>query len=287
MTNKRWYQCTLTLPTGFNDIVVGQLAESGFSGFVEQESKLECYIPVKKTKKELEQQLKSVLLKLKNEFPDFHWSLSTKLIKEENWNQQWEKRTGIVEATSRILIKPSWKKLRKKDKGKIILHIDPKMSFGTGHHETTRLTLSMLERFMRPDISVLDFGCGTGVLAIAAAKLGASRVLAIDNDPWSFENAIENVKRNRVDNLVEVKLGSVSKLNKRNFHLVVANIDVPTIKQYLPVLVHHIKVGGIVIFSGILTSDGESLIPQFARYRLNAIDLISENEWLAIALMKL
>lgn len=287
MKTKQWHQITLRLPSSFHDIVVGHLSHMGFSGFVEHETALECYIPAKKTRTEICSSIDSALKKIKAEFPEFEWSLTFRSIKEENWNKKWEEKTGIVEATPRILIKPSWKKLRKRDKGKIVLHIDPKMAFGTGHHETTRLTLAMIERYAFPDVSVLDFGCGTGVLAIVCAKLGASSVVAIDNDPWAVENATENIKRNRVEKSVTVKLGSVSKIPRRSFSLIVANIDVPTIKKFLPTLVRHMKLGGIVIFSGILTVDGESLIPLFARYRLSAIDLITENEWLAIALRKL
>jgi len=287
MNKRRWYQFSVSLPKSFYDIISGQLSEQGFTGFVEQEESIECYIPAKKTKAEAQKIIEATLERLKKEFPKLRWTIKGKVIKEENWNKQWEKNTGIVSATSHIIIKPSWKKLRKKDAGKIVLHIDPKMSFGTGHHETTRLSLELLERYVNSEGAVLDFGCGTGVLAIAAAKLGARSIIAIDNDPWAIENAKENVKRNRVQNIVKVLSGNESKIPNRTFSLIVANIDVPTIQKVLPALTHRMKVGSIAIFSGILTSDGESLIPIFAKYRLSAIDLISENEWLAITLMKL
>ena len=170
----------------------------GFAGFAQEEKLIKCIIPKQKWNKALINKFELVLSKFKIEFPALDLSYSGSIIHEENWNKKWEKQTGIVEATPHIIIKPSWKKLPNRHLKKLVLHIDPKMSFGTGHHETTRLSLSLLERFLEPQMKVLDFGTGTGVLGIACIKLGAKSVFAIDNDKWAIENTIENVKRNGV-----------------------------------------------------------------------------------------
>ncbi len=287
MKKRNWYLFTITLPQQYYDIIIGQLSLLGFSGFVEQENTIECYIPAQKPKEQIKKKTEQLLKKLSNEFPALTWNISVKTVKEQNWNKQWEEKTGIVEVTPNMIVKPSWKKLRKCDQNKIVLHIDPKMAFGTGHHETTRLTLGMIERYIRPDINVLDFGCGTGILAIACAKLGAGHVVAIDNDPWAVDNAKDNIKMNNVHRTVEVINGSVSKIPRRKYSLIVANIDEPTIYSVLPALSKRMNTGSIVIFSGILTKDGESLISYFAQHHLIAIDIAAENEWLAIALSKL
>ena len=169
----------------------------------------------------------------------------------------------------------------------MVLHIDPKMSFGTGHHETTRLSLGLLERFLEPNMNVLDFGTGTGVLAIACVKLGAKSAYAVDNDEWSIENAHENVKKNRVQNRVSVKFGSISVVPRRRFDLIVANIDFQTIARYVSSLRARVCAQGIIILSGILTSDLPALLKIFAHHALVPVELVNENEWTSIVLRKM
>jgi ribosomal protein L11 methyltransferase len=228
-----------------------------------------------------------VLAKFKIEFPSLDLSYSKSIVHEENWNRKWEQQTGIVEATPNIIIKPSWKKLPVRYRRKLVLHIDPKMSFGTGHHETTRLSLGLLERFLEPDMKVLDFGTGTGVLAIAGIKLGAKSVYAVDNDEWSIENAKENVKRNRVHDRVTVRLGSISIIPRYKYDLVVANIDFRTISRFISSLASRVRKQGIIILSGILTSDLPVLLNVFAQRNLVPLEFVSENEWTSVALRKI
>jgi ribosomal protein L11 methyltransferase len=227
-----------------------------------------------------------VLERFKFEFPVVDLSFTVKSIREENWNKTWEKQTGIVEATPQIIIKPSWKKLPKHHRNKIVLHVDPKMSFGTGHHETTRLSLSLLERFLQPKMTVLDFGCGTGVLGIACVKLGAKSVTAVDLDPWAIENTRENIKRNNVQRQMKVRLGSVSAIPRSKYDLIVANIDFRTISRFLKSIVDRTRKEGTIILSGILTSDMPALLPLFEKNRLVPVKLDNENEWTAVALRR-
>lgn len=286
MKKRKWYQFSITLPPTFFDIVVGQLSTKGFTGFEEHEDSLDCFIPSTQSQRTLTQLVRDTLTELQHQNPFLQWSISVKTCHEINWNRKWEKSIGVVEATNNIIVKPHWKKVRKRDKGKIIITIDPKMSFGTGHHETTRLSLLLLEKYLHKNSTVLDFGCGTGILSIASAKLGAKSVVAIDNDIWAFENTRENIKKNRVTQKVTVIHGSISKIPKIKYSHIVANIDVPTIKACLPALRRRLNNGGIGIFSGIMVTDGESLIHHFMEHRLSPIDLIGENEWIALAVVK-
>ncbi|MBN1398843.1 MAG: 50S ribosomal protein L11 methyltransferase, partial [Bacteroidetes bacterium] len=145
MRPHKWIKITIGIKESLQDLLVGQLTLIGFNGFVQEENFLNCFMAEKKWTASVKSELQSVLKRFRSEFPSVDSSYGTEIVKEENWNKTWEEQTGIVEATSKIVIKPSWKKLQKKHKNKIILHVDPKMSFGTGHHETTRLSLKLLE----------------------------------------------------------------------------------------------------------------------------------------------
>jgi ribosomal protein L11 methyltransferase len=158
------------------------------------------------------------------------------------------------------------------------------MSFGTGHHETTRLSLSLLEWFLQPKMKVLDFGCGTGVLGIACVKLGAKSIMAVDNDPWAIENTRENIKRNNVQRQMTVRLGSVSAIPRSKYDLIVANIDFRTISRFIKSIADRTRKEGTIILSGILTSDMPALLLLFEKNLLVPVKLDHENEWTAVAL---
>lgn len=282
-----WFQTIIRIDEKYQDLLIGLMAIIGFTGFVQEGMVLKCIIPKQKWDKTFKNKFESILEKFKTEFPFLDLSYSGLTVQEENWNKKWEKRTGIVEATSNIIIKPSWKKLPKRHLKKIVLHIDPKMSFGTGHHETTRLSLSLLKRFLEPQMKVLDFGTGTGVLGIACIKLGAKSVFAVDNDKCAIENTKENVKRNYVDKRMIVKLGSINIVPRRNFDLIVANIDFLTILRFISSLTARARKQGIIILSGIITSDLPVLLKLFAKNELVPIETITENEWTSIALRRI
>lgn len=284
MKKKQWIEVSVKSPIPYQDLLIGQLATMGFEGFLQEDDSFFCYLPLERWKKRTEQKLQIIVGNFEKEFKGLHFPWRTKTIEDKNWNGAWEKGIGIVEATSRILIKPSWKKLRKRDKGKIVLHIDPKMAFGTGHHETTRLSLVLLEEYLRPGVRVLDFGSGTGILAIAAVKLGAHSALAVDNDPWAIENAAENIARNRVPRQVKTLEGDSTRLPKHLFDLITANIDLPTITKSLTHLVKRLKPLGMIIVSGLLASDLPGFMDTISHQGIVPLEMLNENEWVAIAL---
>ena len=118
-------------------------------------------------------------------------------VENKNWNEEWESKFSPIEITERIVVRPSFKEYSAAD-NQIVIIIDPKMSFGTGEHQTTKLMLQLLERYIKSGTKILDIGSGTGILSIAAAKLGAAKVIAVDNDELCYENGIENVNNNAV-----------------------------------------------------------------------------------------
>jgi ribosomal protein L11 methyltransferase len=287
MKTRTWFQAVIQINERYQDLLIGLLALIGFTGFLQEEKLLKCIIPKQKWTNAFKTKFEMTLAKFKIEFPSLDLSYSGIIVHEENWNKKWEDQTGIVEATPNIIIKPSWKKLPKRHFKKLVLHIDPKMSFGTGHHETTRLSLSLLERFLEPQVKVLDFGTGTGVLGIACIKLGAKSVFAMDNDEWAIENTKENVKRNCVRKRMIVRLGSISVIPRHKFDLIIANIDFRTISRFISSLTARTRKQGIIILSGILTSDLPVLLKLFAKNALIPIELVNENEWTAVALHRM
>jgi ribosomal protein L11 methyltransferase len=287
MKSRSWKQVNLRIDEHFQDLLVGQLSLLGFSGFVQEDHTLGCIIPANKWTPTVGLRFQHLLKRFKTEFPATDLKFTVKLIHEKNWNKLWEKNTGIVEATPRIIIKPSWKTLPRQHRNKLVLHIDPKMSFGTGHHETTRLSLNLIERFLAPNMNVLDFGCGTGVLGIACVQLGARSVFAVDNDPWAIENTLENIKRNHAHRKMTAHLGSISVVPKLKYDLVVANIDFQTISKFIKSISERTRKEGTLILSGILTTDLPILLKVFQRYSLVTAELDNENEWTSIALRKI
>jgi ribosomal protein L11 methyltransferase len=283
---KQWVELTLRASPPFQELLIGQLAALGFEGFLQEETACRCYASRRKWSPTTKRNLASTVARFEQEFPGQHFTWTSKIIDQKNWNEAWERSIGIVDATPRIIIKPTWRKLRKRDKGKIVLHIDPKMAFGTGHHETTRLSLTFLEEHVRKGFQVLDFGSGTGILAIAAVKLGAASALAIDNDPWAVENSIENIRHNKVPGKVKAIEGDARKNPARQFDLIVANIDLPTISKSLKLLVRRLKPQAVLILSGLLASDLTQFMDTLTHQGVVPLEMINENEWVSLALIK-
>lgn len=286
MRHRSWHQITLLLPIRFHDLITGQLALLGFEGFQQEEQALLCFVRLGKWGPPMERRLNDLLSRFKKEFPSCDLVFSRQTIREQNWKARWERSVRIVDVTPRLIIKPSWKKLRKKDRGKIVLVIDPKMSFGTGHHESTRLCLFLLEEQIRRDSKVLDVGCGTGVLSIAAAKLGAKSVVGIDNDDWAVMNAKENVRINRVGRKIRISKGDIRHLPGSRYDLILSNIDLPTNIGAVRSYGKRLKPGGTLILSGLLTANLPSMLSSLPSAGFVPVEFLEENEWVAVALAR-
>jgi ribosomal protein L11 methyltransferase len=212
------------------------------------------------------------------------YSISEDFLENRNWNEEWAKNTKIIEVEDKFVIKPSFKDYDSDDK-RITLIIDPKMSFGTGEHETTRIVLKLLSENIIPDMKVLDVGTGTGILGIAAAKLGASEIVAVDNDEWCSINASENILLNQINNM-KVILGPVDELDDNNFDLMLANINYDVLIELRDRLFNLNKSNGKLIISGILDSDREKIERQFSLSGYTALKCEQFGEWLGIVFKK-
>src|SRR5262249_6287614 len=157
-----------------------------------------------------------------------------------DWENAWKRHFFVRHVGKRLVIVPSWRRYRPKA-GDVVLDLDPGMAFGTGVHPTTRLCLHLLERYLTPDARVLDLGTGSGILAIAAAKLGAARVTAVDLDATAARVAAENVARNEVEDVVDVAEGELAGVDRAaRFELILANINLRVIRAVVPTLAAHL-----------------------------------------------
>ena len=282
---KTYFEITLRADETGRDLLIPPLLALGCHGFLETDTGLIAYaaadaIPGGRIGM-LRRQIEMILADLS------HGTLTgIREIPEENWNLAWEKSVEPVEIGEQIVIKPSWKEYRGGG-NKIVLEIDPKMSFGTGHHETTRLCLELLVKSMRSAVRVLDVGTGTGILAIAAVKLGALSAVAIDTDEWSIENAVENATANGVDDRVAIVRASLEEFKGERFDTILANLTLNMIIDSLPHFRALLRDGGTLILSGFLEGDVPILGQSLREARFEIASVVTENGWSALTVSKL
>ncbi len=282
--SEKFYQLKISTDVSVNELIVGFLSNVSAEGFVEEGDGVSCYFESSKWDPVFETNVERFLnsLKLQNKIGDFVIDVS--VIENQDWNKRWEDSVMPVEVTDDIVIKPSWKSYT--GNARIVIEIDPKMSFGTGHHETTRMMVQMLSKYIKGKERVLDLGTGTGVLAIAAVKLGARMCVAVDKDEWSIENARENVERNKVSRQIKIVPGELAAVNERDFDLVSANLNRNTLLYLREELFGQCKTGGKLLLAGILTLDESDVVRSFKEVGFKLVETMHESEWSALAFSK-
>jgi ribosomal protein L11 methyltransferase len=199
---------------------------------------------------------------------------------QENWNAQWEASIEPIAVSDRIMIAPSWHAVDDSE-GRLVLVIDPKMSFGTGYHQTTRLMLRLLENDVQRGDIVLDVGTGTGVLAIAAVRLGASRADGVDTDEWSADNALENAQRNAVAHSVRFFHGSLEHATGP-YDTILSNITKLDNMDMLTAFRGLLRPGGKLLLSGFYRDDIPELRAALEQLQFSVTHEIAEDEWAAL-----
>jgi len=261
------------------EIVIAALADYGFDSFVETETGVQAYGPVKDVN------VKLVLAEtiLKGGLDDVTFSIDEKLIPHQNWNALWESDFKPVEVDDYLtIVAPFHSKEGRKG---MIVEIQPQMSFGTGHHETTFLMSKMLFELDEIPAKVLDMGTGTGVLAIIAEKLGAKEVLAIDIEDWSVENTIENAQRNNCKTITAL-CGDQDLIQNLDFRLILANINKNVLKAHMESYSKALGVGGDLLLSGFFISDVDELVEVALGYDLTKKNVVTKDGWACIHLIK-
>lgn len=232
-----------------------------------------------------EEQFNLVLMKLKNEKLIKSFRIEKELLEDKNWNELWEKSREIIRVSDRIVIKPTFKEYSAKG-NEIVLTIDPKMSFGTGEHQTTKLILRLLEKYVRKGMKVLDVGSGTGILAIASVKLGAAKAVAVDFDEICLENCKENCELNEVSDSVTIITGEIDDVKENDFDLILANIQKNVLLEIAEQIKLKLKSGGTVILSGLLESDKDVIEKKYHSLGFRFIQIEKMDEWIAVAIKK-
>lgn len=212
--------------------------------------------------------------------------IETVTVNEQDWENEWKKYFKPQRVSDFVVIKPTWEEYSP-EKDDVVIEIDPGMAFGTGTHETTRMCIAMLEEYLESGASVLDIGCGSGILSVAAALLGADSVLALDLDSVAVEVAGKNVRLNNVEDKVSViRSDIVTEIPPgKKFDVVVANIIADVIIRLNESVLKYVKKPGIYICSGIIAERLDEVLASLNTHGLRAIKVSKMGEWRAVACM--
>lgn len=208
------------------------------------------------------------------------------VVDDEVWKDKWKEFFKPLKITETLVVKPTWETYQKAE-GEKVIEIDPGMAFGTGTHETTTLCMRLLEKYLKDGQSVMDVGCGSGILAIAAALLGSKDILGIEIDPDAVRTAIENVELNGVEDVVTVKEGDLTKDVDQVVDLIVANLMAPLVIELSGAAAAHLTDKGIYISSGILIEKRDIVSEAVKAAGFEILEILEEGEWCAIAAQKL
>lgn len=259
----------------WSEILMAELIEIGFDSFTEEYDGILGYIP-----EELfsEDALKSIPL-MNN--PDVEISYSFALMPNINWNEEWEKNFTPINVENKVLIRAEF---HQENPNLHEIIIQPKMSFGTGHHPTTHLMIQQMLDMDFMDKKVLDMGCGTSVLGIFAKQKDASEVVAIDIDEWSVENSIENAERNDVK--LRISQGTADNLGGEDFDIILANINRNILISDIPTYVSVLRDKGKLLLSGLCFFDVEDILEVCDKQGLRLINKQQREEWCSLLLEK-
>lgn len=247
--------------------MIAQLSELGFEGFEEGDQWLSAFIPAEQVHEEA---LADLI--------DGSVTITREMIADRNWNEEWEKNFDPVVIGSFCAIRAHFHAPISTVQHDIV--ITPKMSFGTGHHATTSLMIGAMEHVNMVGKTVLDFGTGTGVLAILAEQLGAGKIIAIDNDDWSIENAAENIAVNSCAHISLYKADTLTLTGL--FDVILANINRHVLLANMPIFKQHLTPGGVLLMSGLLFGDREIIELEANKYGLQLVKQEREKDWIML-----
>ena len=259
------------------EILMAELAEVGFDSFVDTPTGIKAYIP----KDSWNEQILQDIYLLSN--PEFTISYQITEIEQVNWNEEWEKNFSPIVVEDLCTVRANFHPV---PNTRYDIVITPKMSFGTGHHETTYMMLQQLLPLSLEGTKVLDMGCGTGILAIMAALRGARDITAIDIDPWCVENATENVQQNDCS-FITIKEGDVSLIAGDQYNLILANINRNILLSDIPAYTQALLPQGLLLVSGFYEEDLPAIKEKCQEVGLTYLSHIERNRWVSAKFQRL
>ncbi len=265
-------ELNLTLSPEFTEILMAELAELGFESFLETDEGLAAYIPDTNFS---EEKLRQLLNRYESATPiDFSWHT----LEKKNWNAEWESNYAPIEVGDAVRVRALFHEPDARFRHELV--ITPKMSFGTGHHETTWLVMNEQLDLPHTGRAVLDVGCGTGILAILARKLGAADLLAFDIEEWAVENTRENFSLNEATEQAEVFLGTIADvLPDLRFGGILANINRNILLSEIPRYAQHLTPDGWLVVSGFYETDAPDIIAKAESNGLTFQRINTRNQW--------
>ena len=254
-----------------------------------QPVKVHAYVPIDGKEEEARQQVAEGLWHLSSLGPQFVGDLQTRVVHEEDWANAWKDYYHVTHIGQRLVIRPSWREYVPRN-DEVVLELDPGMAFGTGLHPTTRMCLEQVERRVHSGMQVLDVGTGSGILALAAAKLGAASVHCIDNSSVAVESAVANAGMNQLSDRVQVVLGVLDESEAERlagqYDLVLANIIARVIGSIANHLARVLAPGGILITSGIIEDRRHEAEEPLLAAGLKLIEQVMIDDWVTLVLQK-
>lgn len=260
----------------WSEILIAELIGIGFDSFTEENDGISAYIP----KADFNPEQLNALYLLNHSEVSITYTYAE--MPDINWNEEWEKNFSPIDIENRVYIRAEFHP--KKEDADYEIIIQPKMSFGTGHHATTYLMIQQMLEFDFTDKKVLDMGCGTSVLALFSKMKGASEVLAIDIDPWSVENSKENATRNQLD--IRIQEGTAENLGEEQFDIILANINRNILISDIPTYTSVLKEGGTLLLSGLCFFDVDDIMEVCKKQNLVLKNSRQREEWVSLWLEK-
>ena len=254
------------------EILIAELGEVGFESFIETKNGTTAYIQ----KKDWRENLLEGIHILNSD--KFNISYDIEEIEQVNWNREWEKNFEAIQVNNLVSIRAPF---HRSTDLKYDIVIEPKMSFGTGHHETTHLMIQQLLELELDGKSVLDIGCGTGILAIFSEMKGANKIDAIDIDAWCYENSLENLKKNKCNNIT-VHKGDASLVEGKSYDVIIANINRNVLLQDIGVYSKNLTKNGILLLSGFYKEDIPIIDEEAQKNNLCLEKTLEKNNWVSL-----
>ena len=270
------YTFTVAPKEPATEILIAQLGFAGFESFVENEDGVTAYIQ----ENDWNEQILNTIQILNSE--EFNFTIKEEVIEQTNWNSEWEKNFNPIQVDGKVSVRAPF---HENPNLEFDIVIEPKMSFGTGHHETTHMMIQHLLSLNVANKKVLDMGCGTGILAIFAEMKGAKPIDAIDIDTWCYENSLENVQRNNCKHITVFE-GDATLLINKKYDVIIANINRNILLNDMQAYMNCLNEDGVILFSGFYKEDIPIIDAEVSKYQLKLDTVIERNNWVALKYLK-